>query len=104
MTEETDGRSRREPDDDRRDADEEQLEDVDHTHPHTGETSVEATDVGISSLMDTWVVLNNLRHGRIHQRYLYILKARGLGHSRETCALEITDGGVRLQPMEDADG
>ena len=55
-----------------------------------------ATDVGVSSLMDVWVLLRNIESNGERNRGLYILKARGTAHSNQIREFHITDQGVDL--------
>jgi circadian clock protein KaiC len=56
----------------------------------------ERTDVNISSLADTWLLLRDIESGGERNRGLYILKARGLAHSNQIREFRITDYGVVL--------
>jgi circadian clock protein KaiC len=68
----------------------------------TGETVAESTDVGVSSLMDTWLLLKNIQHGAARNRELFILKSRGMAHSNLRLQFLLTDHGVELMqpPVE----
>ena len=63
-----------------------------HLIPGTG-TSREV-EVGISSLIDTWILLRNAPPGEQGGRHLSILKSRGMSHSSERQAFQLTDDGV----------
>jgi len=54
------------------------------------------TEAGISSLIDIWLLLRNLEQGSERTRLLYILKARGMGHSNQVREFRLTDRGVDL--------
>ena len=54
------------------------------------------TDVGISSLMDVWILLRNLESNGERNRGLYVLKARGMAHSNQIREFHISDRGVTL--------
>ena len=56
----------------------------------------EKTDVGISSLMDTWILVRNLEVEGMRTRGLYVLKSRGVAHSNEIRELVLSDHGVDL--------
>jgi circadian clock protein KaiC len=56
----------------------------------------EMTRVGISSLMDTWLLLRNLESNGERNRGLYILKSRGMAHSNQIREFLLTDRGVEL--------
>jgi circadian clock protein KaiC len=48
-----------------------------------GRNSEEMTKEGVSSLMDTWIVLSDVEPGGRRKRGLYIVKSRGMAHSRD---------------------
>jgi circadian clock protein KaiC len=53
----------------------------------------------ISSLMDTWISLTNIEADGEHNRLLFVLKSRGMGHSNQVREYQIgTDGINLLQP------
>jgi circadian clock protein KaiC len=57
----------------------------------------EQTDVGVSSLMDTWLLLRNVETpAGERNRLLFVLKSRGMGHSNQVREFTITDQGIRL--------
>jgi circadian clock protein KaiC len=58
--------------------------------------AVEQSEVGVSSLIDTWVMLRNLEQGGERTRTLSIIKSRGMKHSNQARELVITDDGVDL--------
>ena len=62
------------------------------SHGHELEDSV----VGVSSLMDAWVLVKNIEANGERNRGLYILKARGLAHSNQVREFILTDHGVEL--------
>jgi circadian clock protein KaiC len=62
----------------------------------TEEGSAERTDVGVSSLMDTWLLVRNLEVDGRRTRGLYVLKARGIAHSNEIREFRLSDGGIEL--------
>jgi circadian clock protein KaiC len=64
-----------------------------------GLESGEQTDVGISSLVDTWLLLRDLESGGERNRGLYILKARGLAHSNQIREFLLTDRGIQLREV-----
>lgn len=57
---------------------------------------VEGTDLGMSSLMDTWLSLVHVESNGERNRGLYILKSRGMSHSNQIREFEITSKGVEL--------
>lgn len=56
-------------------------------------------EVGISSLMDTWLAVRNLEHSGERTRGLYILKSRGMNHSNQIREFSLTDHGVELREV-----
>jgi circadian clock protein KaiC len=62
----------------------------------SGSGGPEATEVGISSMIDTWLVLRNIEVENQRYRGLYFLKSRGMAHSNQIRQLELTDHGVRI--------
>jgi circadian clock protein KaiC len=57
---------------------------------------LEETDVGISSLMDTWVVLSINEEQRKRRRWLAVLKSRGMSHSNSVREYALTDHGLHI--------
>jgi circadian clock protein KaiC len=55
-----------------------------------------ATELGVSSLMDTWLSLRNLESNGERNRGLYVLKSRGMKHSNQIREFLLTDHGVEL--------
>jgi len=60
------------------------------------EINLEKTEVGISSLMDTWLLLRNLELNGERNRGLYVIKSRGMAHSNQIREFVITDSGIEL--------
>jgi circadian clock protein KaiC len=69
------------------------------THLTTGGRAVEATDVGVSSLIDTWLLVRDIEMGGERNRGLYVIKSRGMAHSNQVREFLITSRGVALQPV-----
>ncbi|WP_230198985.1 circadian clock protein KaiC [Geotalea daltonii] len=65
----------------------------------TTSASLERTEVGISSLMDAWLLLQNIESSGERNRGLYILKARGIAHSNQVREFLLTDQGVNLRDV-----
>jgi len=59
----------------------------------------EATDIGISSLMDTWLLLRDIELGGERNRGMYVLKSRGMAHSNQIREFVLSDRGVQLAPV-----
>ena len=60
-----------------------------------GET-IEKTDVYISSLIDTWLLLRDIEIGGERNRGLYVLKSRGMEHSNQIREFKLTNHGIEL--------
>jgi circadian clock protein KaiC len=58
----------------------------------------EQTEVGISSLTDTWILLRDLELNGERNRCLYVLKSRGMAHSNQIREFVLSRTGVRLLP------
>ncbi|MGA8343219.1 MAG: ATPase domain-containing protein, partial [Candidatus Sulfotelmatobacter sp.] len=56
----------------------------------------EGTAAGVSSLMDAWIVLRDSTPNGRPRRELYVLKSRGMAHSREPRELIVSDRGIEL--------
>ncbi|MGH7184566.1 MAG: circadian clock protein KaiC [Nitrospiraceae bacterium] len=62
----------------------------------SGADHAEMTKVGISSLMDTWLLVRNLETNGERNRGLYILKSRGMPHSNQIREFVLTNRGPQL--------
>ena len=60
-----------------------------------GGEHAESTDVGISSLMDTWILVRNLETNGARARGLYVLKSRGMAHSNQIREFVLSVAGRR---------
>ncbi len=58
--------------------------------------SIEMTDIGVSSLMDTWVLVRDLEIDGERNRGIYIIKSRGMTHSNQVREFLLTGRGVEL--------
>jgi circadian clock protein KaiC len=68
------------------------------THLIPGSGASQEVEVGVSSLIDTWILLRNAPPGEQGGRRLSILKSRGMSHSSERKSFQLTDDGVVLVP------
>ena len=64
-----------------------------------GGTPVEQSSVGVSSLIDTWLLVRDIEMAGERNRGLYILKSRGMAHSNQIREFVITDHGLELIPV-----
>jgi len=63
----------------------------------TGATDViETTDMGISSLIDTWLLLTVVREGGERNRTISIVKSRGMAHSNQSAEYRLGARGVEI--------
>jgi circadian clock protein KaiC len=58
--------------------------------------SLQPKEFGVSSLMDTWLLLRDIEVGGERNRGLYILKSRGMAHSNQIREFLLTDTGIDL--------
>ncbi|HEU4812732.1 MAG TPA: circadian clock protein KaiC [Xanthomonadaceae bacterium] len=65
----------------------------------SGGESREATDVGVSSLIDTWLLVRDLESGGERNRGLYVIKSRGMKHSNQIREFLITSNGLQLEDV-----
>src|SRR5262249_34962037 len=63
----------------------------------TGHEAFESTEIGISSLVDTWILLRDIELGGERNRGVYVLKSRGMAHSNQIREFLLTSEGVRLR-------
>jgi circadian clock protein KaiC len=65
----------------------------------SGGSAFEQSEVGISSLMDTWILLRNIETDGERNRLLYILKSRGMAHSNQVREFILSDNGISLRDV-----
>jgi circadian clock protein KaiC len=66
------------------------------TNLTSGGAVLEGTDLGVSSLMDTWLLLRDLEVNGERNRGLYVLKSRGMSHSNQIREFLLTRQGIKL--------
>ena len=59
-------------------------------------TSQESSEVDISSLVDTWLLLRNHESNGERNRLLFVIKSRGSAHSNQVREFVLTDDGAEL--------
>jgi circadian clock protein KaiC len=69
------------------------------TNLTAGGKAWESTDVGISSLIDTWMLVRDIEAGGERNRGLYVLKSRGMKHSNQIREFVITPKGIHLEEV-----
>jgi circadian clock protein KaiC len=61
-----------------------------------GDASLEQTDLGVSSIVDTWLLLRDIELGGERNRGMYVLKSRGMAHSNQIREFLLTGQGIEL--------
>jgi circadian clock protein KaiC len=65
----------------------------------TDPAGLETSDIGISSLIDTWFQVRDIELAGERTRGLYLVKSRGMGHSNQVREFVISSKGVELVPV-----
>ncbi|MCX6255898.1 MAG: circadian clock protein KaiC, partial [Bacteroidia bacterium] len=65
----------------------------------SNERSLGDSDIGISSLIDTWLLLRDLELNGERNRGMYVLKSRGMANSNQIREFILTDHGVELREV-----
>ena len=63
------------------------------------ESAFEQTDVAVSSLIDTWLLVRDMDIGGERNRALYVLKSRGMPHSNQIREFLLTANGIELREV-----
>lgn len=69
-----------------------------------GGSPFEHTDMGVSSLMDTWLEVRTLESNGERNRVLFVLKSRGMEHSNQVREFRLTNQGIELIDVYLGDG
>ncbi len=64
-----------------------------------GGSNLEKSDVRISSLIDTWLLVRDTELNGERNRCIYVLKSRGMAHSNQVREFIMTRDGIRLVPV-----
>ncbi len=62
----------------------------------SGTGTLEDSQVGVSSLMDTWLLLRNVESNGERNRMIFVLKSRGMAHSNQMREFVLSDAGIDL--------
>ena len=62
----------------------------------SADDQLETSAVGISSLIDTWLLVRSIENNGERNRGMYILKSRGMAHSNQIREFLLTDHGIEL--------
>jgi circadian clock protein KaiC len=65
----------------------------------SGSNLIEYTEIGISSLMDTWLEVRITETNGERNRLLYVLKSRGMEHSNQMREMLLTKQGIQLSDV-----
>ncbi|MGH9686098.1 MAG: circadian clock protein KaiC [Candidatus Acidiferrales bacterium] len=60
---------------------------------------LESTDIGVSSLADSWILLRDVELNGERNRCIYVLKSRGMAHSNQVREFVISGDGIDLVPV-----
>jgi circadian clock protein KaiC len=60
------------------------------------QNDIEQSELGISSLIDTWILLKMIEINGERNRGIYILKSRGMAHSNQIREFQLTNEGIQL--------
>jgi circadian clock protein KaiC len=66
------------------------------THLGASDDRLESTQEALSSIMDTWLLLRDTEYEGRRSGALYVLKSRGMPHSRDMREFKLTNDGIRL--------
>jgi circadian clock protein KaiC len=69
------------------------------TNLTAGGVAMENTDVGISPLIDTWMMVRDVEISGERNRVMHILKSRGMAHSNQVREFLLTDHGIELKEV-----
>jgi circadian clock protein KaiC len=61
-----------------------------------GDENLEQTEIGMSSIMDTWLLLRDIELNGERDRAIYVLKSRGMAHSNQLHEFVISPRGIEL--------
>ena len=61
-----------------------------------GGHNLEQTEIAVTSLMDTWLLVRDIEYNGERTRGLYVLKSRGMAHSNQIREFLITSKGIDL--------
>jgi len=70
----------------------------------SGGANLDQSEVGVSSLMDTWFIVRNLESSGERNRALYILKSRGQPHSNQVREFVLSRKGLDLLDVYVSEG
>lgn len=66
------------------------------TYLSKGGEALESTEMGISSIIDTWILMRDIEIGGERNRGIYVLKSRGTAHSNQIREFRLTGKGIDI--------
>ena len=70
-----------------------------YTSLTSGGSALDQSEVSVSSMIDTWLLLRDIESGGERNRGLFILKSRGTAHSNQIREFLLTDHGAELRDV-----
>jgi circadian clock protein KaiC len=67
-----------------------------------GSIAQNPSDEGISSMVDTWLMLVDMEKKNERRKTIYVMKSRGMNHSKQQKQLIISSSGIKLLPINDS--
>jgi circadian clock protein KaiC len=67
---------------------------------YVNEAEMDASVVGVSSLIDAWISLRSLESNGEHHRGLFVLKARVIAHSNQIRSFQLTERGIQIGTLD----
>lgn len=64
-----------------------------------GGNTLEKTEIGMSSIMDTWILVRDIEVNGERNRGVYVLKSRGTNHSNQIREFIIGENGIHLREV-----
>jgi len=66
------------------------------TYLTSGRVPLTTTEIHLSSLIDTWVILDQVEKDKDYVKILRVLKSRGLKHSTKPREFKLTSKGIEI--------
>jgi circadian clock protein KaiC len=57
------------------------------------------SDEGISSMVDTWIMIEDIDLNAERKKIIYVMKSRGMNHSKDIKSFTISSDGILLNPI-----
>jgi circadian clock protein KaiC len=69
-----------------------------------GSIATNPSDEGISSMVDTWIMVQDVERDDKRTRSVYVMKSRGMPHSKDVTEFVISSKGIQLIPIKKGKG